>query len=60
MIYAQTFLIWEFLRIVLVLSHLSDSFFSGKSLLESQIAEERDIRRKVGVSDEGKEKKKKK
>lgn len=39
MIYAQAFFIRKLWRIVLALSHLSDSFFSGKSLLGGQIAE---------------------
>jgi len=45
-IHAQAFFIWELLRIVLALSHLSDSFFSGKSFLEGQIAGQRLIRRR--------------
>lgn len=36
---AQAFFIRKLWRIVLALSHLSDSFFSGKSLLGGQIAE---------------------
>lgn len=53
MIYAQMFFIWELLRIVLALSHLSDSFFSGKSFLEGQIAGQRHIgRRRVLVMEE--------
>lgn len=37
-IYAQAFFIRELWRIVSALSHLSDSFFSGKSFLGGQIA----------------------